>query len=532
MDKTLALIASKLNSVDKNVQQTTRNLQDKDTAENKQKNQDRLTAENTAAQRKEERIERAAVLGGVVAGVKKTVKPLTDMMGGLFDFFQRLGFAMFIMELMKFLKDPAKYINGITKWINLQIAKLEMKIENFVVDQIIKPTNDMIKGLNTKLKEFVDGINPFIEKFKKLPGMGNIPNLPEPKIPLIEESIIRDKVFLGRIPEVDDDFMKFDKAPPAPELPAPGTTQPGDGTRVQPQETLMGGDRSQSTSSGSASNTFDTIVSGEGGVNSVNRGNAGDTPGGAKVIFGKNLTEMTVGEIMDAQAKGKVFAVGKYQIIPATMKEFVSGSDVKRSDKFTEATQDKFKDYVINVKRPEVGKYLRGETNDPTEAGQALAREFASVGLQYAENGNTRGRSRYAGGPGSNAASITPEEIIESLKKDRKQREKMPTQTTKPAPLPSSAEPLKPLTEEQKTKMFQNSGIPLLAPNQSFKSNITPPVQKASLTTIGGLSGGEAPGVALAAAGGIQSQAYSFSATNGADLSVLSTKETLRVVGT
>ena len=35
--------------------------------------------------------------------------------------------------------------------------------------------------------------------------------------------------------------------------------------------------------------------------------------------------------------------------------------------------EDMFKDYVINVKRPSVGKYLRGETDDVTEAGQALA---------------------------------------------------------------------------------------------------------------------------------------------------------------
>ena len=100
------------------------------------------------------------------------------------------------------------------------------------------------------------------------------------------------------------------------------------------------------------------------------------------------------------------------------MREFVQNSDVTRDMLFTEKTQDMFKDYVINVKRPSVGKYLRGETNDPTEAGQALAREFASVGLQYAENGNVRGSSRYAGTAG-NAASISPEKIIEALERDR-----------------------------------------------------------------------------------------------------------------
>ena len=201
--------------------------------------------------------------------------------------------------------------------------------------------------------------------------------------------------------------FKFDKA----EDPATTSTS-----------TSGGGGRTRSNMAGGGAATFDTIVSGEGGVNSVNRSEAGDTPGGAKSIFGKNLTEMTVGEIMDAQARGEVFAVGKYQIIPSTMREFVQNSDVTRDMLFTEKTQDMFKDYVINVKRPSVGKYLRGETNDPTEAGQALAREFASVGLQYAEtykgNRMKRGQGLYDGTAG-NAASISPEKIIESLKRDR-----------------------------------------------------------------------------------------------------------------
>ena len=202
-------------------------------------------------------------------------------------------------------------------------------------------------------------------------------------------------------------LFKFDKA----EDPATTSTS-----------TSGGGGRTRSNMAGGGAATFDTIVSGEGGVNSVNRSEAGDTPGGAKSIFGKNLTEMTVGEIMDAQARGEVFAVGKYQIIPSTMREFVQNSDVTRDMLFTEKTQDMFKDYVINVKRPSVGKYLRGETNDPTEAGQALAREFASVGLQYDEtykgNRMKRGQGLYDGTAG-NAASISPEKIIESLKRDR-----------------------------------------------------------------------------------------------------------------
>ena len=35
---------------------------------------------------------------------------------------------------------------------------------------------------------------------------------------------------------------------------------------------------------------------------------------------------MTVGEVMELQGSGQLFAAGKYQIIPQTMKGFVSSS--------------------------------------------------------------------------------------------------------------------------------------------------------------------------------------------------------------
>ena len=171
-----------------------------------------------------------------------------------------------------------------------------------------------------------------------------------------------------------------------------------------------------------AATLFSVISRGEGGVNSVNRGNAGDTPGGAKSIFGKNLTDMTVSEIYNAQQSGQVFAVGKYQIIDITMPGFISYLKRKGIDpdttRFTEGVQDNFKSYVINEKRPIVGKYLRGETDNKVEAAQALAREFASIGLSYPEAGRQKGQSRYAG-TGNNAASISPEEIQSALERSR-----------------------------------------------------------------------------------------------------------------
>ena len=192
-----------------------------------------------------------------------------------------------------------------------------------------------------------------------------------------------------------------------------------------------GGDGSVSSSGPLAK----LISSAEGGVNSVNRGTAGDTPGGAKSILGKNLTEMTVDEVYAAQRSGKVFAVGKHQIIPITMPGFIKYLRSKGIDtskvKYDEKTQDMFMDYVVNVKRPEVGRYLRGETDDPTEAGQELAREYASLGLQYPEAGRQTGESRYAG-TGGNRASVSNEAVIRALRQERQNRSFVPPSQRQP----------------------------------------------------------------------------------------------------
>lgn len=160
------------------------------------------------------------------------------------------------------------------------------------------------------------------------------------------------------------------------------------------------------------------VVKGEGGINSVNRGNAGDTPGGARSIFGKDLTDMTVGEIMQAQREERVFAVGKYQFIPVTLAGAVRYTKIPLNARFNSATQNRLFDYLIDVKRPEVGAYINGKSNNKREAIQQLAREFASIGLEYPENGKRRGQSRYAGS-GGNRASISPEAAGASLDKQR-----------------------------------------------------------------------------------------------------------------
>jgi hypothetical protein len=214
----------------------------------------------------------------------------------------------------------------------------------------------------------------------------------------------------------------------------------------------LGGNQQQSGTGGTgggdgtiASNTFDVIGSGEGDYNSVNRGNAGDTPGGAKSIFGKNITDMTVDEVYAAQRAGKVFAVGKYQIVDITMPGFIEYLKRQNVDtsttKFNPATQEKFKLYVINEKRPEIGRYLRGESDDLIGAAQGAAREFASVGVSRPEHvpgfaPADVGDTLY-GGRGNNAASISPQKIQDALRRDRQ----LLTQPAPPPPAPAPAQP-------------------------------------------------------------------------------------------
>ena len=208
-------------------------------------------------------------------------------------------------------------------------------------------------------------------------------------------------------------------------------------------------ERTIATGGTAADSLFATISGGEGGVDSVNRGTAGDTPGGIKSILGKSSSELTVDEIDAAQRADKIFAVGKYQITPVAMpgfKRWLKSQGIDTSTaKFNEATQDKFKEYVINVKRPQVGKFLRGEGGVSLEDAQmALAAEFASVGvprdMKKGEYGGTwpkrdikKGESLYSG-VGGNAASISPEVIAESLTKEKEKIESAGENPIPPSP--------------------------------------------------------------------------------------------------
>ena len=132
-----------------------------------------------------------------------------------------------------------------------------------------------------------------------------------------------------------------------------------------------------------AGGLLDFIASGEGGYNSMNQGTrngriVGSTHN-ASEILGKNLTDMTVGEVMSQQSSGKLFAAGRYQIIPSTMKYIVKEMNIDKEAKYDKSLQDKLGVGLIKYKRPYAWQYIQKQHNDESGAMLELAREWASL---------------------------------------------------------------------------------------------------------------------------------------------------------
>ena len=147
---------------------------------------------------------------------------------------------------------------------------------------------------------------------------------------------------------------------------------------------------SPETNEGPASSSLlDFIGSGEGNYDSANRGTIGGNIVGSQMTAtrnGKAISSMTVGEIQRLQSirdpnnTQRLFAVGKYQTIPATLANAVEGLGLSEDTVFSPEVQEQIGWFLVTEKRPRVGQYIRGEgsvTED--DAMMSLAREFASV---------------------------------------------------------------------------------------------------------------------------------------------------------
>ena len=159
---------------------------------------------------------------------------------------------------------------------------------------------------------------------------------------------------------------------------------------------------------------LDEIAKAEGGpqaYNAVNRGYAGDTPGGARSVLGRDLTDMTIAEVIEAQ-RWRVYAVGAFQFIPKTLRTLVHRSRIDPQQRFTAETQQKLAVLLIKHHRPDVWRYITGKGGSQYGAALEMAKEWASLGHPADD------RSFYAG-VGGNAAKVRSGFVIQVLNETR-----------------------------------------------------------------------------------------------------------------
>ena len=201
-------------------------------------------------------------------------------------------------------------------------------------------------------------------------------------------------------------------APSTPSAPSTSSTSPTADMSAYKSRAGVGRDGSSSTSPTPAgkNSLLDMIAKGEsegaGGYNAMNQGTPGGGPvigsGDSQKIIQKKLTDMTVGEIMDRAAKpnddakkrkenGLIFAAGRYQIIPDTLKGLVRQGIVSKDDKFDEATQDKLGMALIQG----TGALKLAAKGDYEGAQNAMAKTWASIPLATDVGDKKAGQSYY-----------------------------------------------------------------------------------------------------------------------------------------
>lgn len=219
----------------------------------------------------------------------------------------------------------------------------------------------------------------------------------------------------------EPDLSAWDNLPPPPGRRSDQTVRPLD---TAPR--LGGGEGSTPI--------LDFIASGEGDYNSSNRGTIGSRIVGSTrdtVRNDRRLTDMTIGQIRELQNinnpnnANRLFAVGRYQVIPETLQQAVEDLNLSEDTVFDQETQDRIGMWLINEKRPAVGAFLRGGDVPVDEAMMSLAKEFASVPVPY-NTVDPRGRRIRAGQSyyhhyGGNRAGHSIEETRNILMQGREQ---------------------------------------------------------------------------------------------------------------
>lgn len=142
-----------------------------------------------------------------------------------------------------------------------------------------------------------------------------------------------------------------------------------------------------------------------------------------KAFYNTNIDEMPISEIIDKQANRECFAVGRFQLIPTTLKDAVRYLKIDISSRFSKQIQNKiFDEYLITVKRPNIIAFLEGK-GSVEDAMYDWAKEFASAGVERGRK-ISRGRTAIGGesyysGDGLNKAHLSIKDMRSALIKSK-----------------------------------------------------------------------------------------------------------------
>lgn len=123
-------------------------------------------------------------------------------------------------------------------------------------------------------------------------------------------------------------------------------------------------------------------------------------------LYKGSLQNKTIGEVMQMQKEGKLFATGKYQVIPSTLKMAVKGLKLDKNQKYDAETQEKIGTWLALEKQPAIKEYIKTGKGF-NKAALAASREWASIPVlqthQVREKGKVvrvvkRGQSYYSNG--------------------------------------------------------------------------------------------------------------------------------------
>ena len=146
-------------------------------------------------------------------------------------------------------------------------------------------------------------------------------------------------------------------------------------------------------------------------------------------LLQKPLSEYTLGEIKAFQSRGsdsqgQLWATGRYQIIPSTLKGVQNRLGLPDNTKYNAETQDKMGVSLL-TERSSIKNYLSGAVPDTKEnlekASLEVAKIWSSVGVPFDTRGSrqsvSKNQSYYSGG--GDRASVKTEDVQDALKKLR-----------------------------------------------------------------------------------------------------------------